>query len=481
MSNQNTDILKTVIRTMVAGHMVEPGESILVAVSGGVDSVTLLWCLTRLAKRFAVAHLGVAHLDHGLRGNASDEDMAFVKRLTEGYGLPFYGERADVSGFTKKHGLSPEESARRLRYDFFMRTAEAQGYDKIATAHHSDDNAEQVLLGLLRGSGPAGLAGIPPVRDGKVIRPLIDLTRAEILAAAGRKKLEYMIDATNIDPRFLRNRVRHELIPVLQRSFNSNISHNLNQVADIFRQENNWLEPMVSDIFDGVVHSHTGEELVLSVPEMKKQPRAVQRRLIRKALAMVKGDLRRIGFVHVENIIDMIYKNRSIELYMPGKVIATRSYDRLVFRRASVRGIPAAEPAFSYTLVESEVNDGSVYISETGVKITFSVIEPRKINERRIYGKGDTAFFDLERLAFPLTVRNMRPGDRFIPLGMNGHQKVKDYFINNKVPRADRRSCPVIVSGGRIIWLAGFRVADPVKITPATTRVLKATLVGPAV
>jgi len=462
---------------MVDHNMVSPGESILVGVSGGVDSVTLLWCLLRLAEKFSVARIGVAHLNHGLRGQAADDDMAFVMHLADIYGLTCHLETVDVAGFAEKGRLSIEDAARRLRYGFFNNTALTHGYDKIATAHHADDNAEQVLMGLLRGSGPKGLSGIPPVREGRIIRPFINLARADIEAVASREKIEFITDDSNNNLRFLRNQVRHELIPYLQKSYNINITDNLNQLADISRQEDTWQEELVAAIFSNLLLVQSADEVVLSVSLLKEQPRAVQRRLVRKALAVIKGDLQRITFAHIEAIIHTLDKKQST-LDMPGRIVAAKSDDRLIFCPASSWQEIMAGKTFSYTLFARGAANDSLVIPEIDTRIDFSVMARKDVDDITA-GGANVALWDLEQITFPLTVRNILPGDRFVPLGMKGHQKLKDFFINHKTSREQRCICPVVVSGEEIVWLAGFRVADGVKITSATTRVLKAELVGP--
>jgi tRNA(Ile)-lysidine synthase len=274
---------------------------------------------------------------------------------------------------------------------------------------------------------------------------------------------------------FLRNRVRHQLIPHLRQAFNTNIVENLNRLADIFREENAWLEQLISTIIPEVLVAQGKDEIVFSASLLMAQPPAVRRRLIRRALEMVKGDLRRITLAQIDAIVELIDKNQVVTLDMPDGVLAAKSGDRLTFCPASAwqTDMAASARVFSYTLFPGGAADVSLAIPEIGARIDFSVITREDVDSV-IAGDERVAFFDLERLTLPLTIRNVLPGDRFVPLGMTGRQKVKDFFINRKIPRDHRRACPVVVSGGQIIWLAGFRSADPVKIIPATSRVLKA-------
>ena len=471
-------LLVTVADTLAAHDMVRAGQAVLVGVSGGVDSVTLLWALRQLAPHLGI-RLGVAHLNHCLRGTAAEEDLARVGRLAAAAGLPFHPRAEDVARRARHRRLSLEEAARQARYEFFRKIADESGYDKVATAHHADDNAEQVLLNLIRGSGPAGLAGIPPVREDWIIRPLLRLPRSDLTRAARLQQLEFAEDATNQDMTFLRNRVRHQLLPLLRESCNPAMDDNLNRLAALFREENAWLEPLVEERFDRVLRRKTAGELVLSVSGLREHPRALQQRLFRLAIERIKGDLRRVTFDHGETFSRLLHSGRPAALDLPGGIRIFRRDNDLVIRAGISRQQPRQEsPAFAYRVFATGLADRALPIPETGAQLDFALMNRREIPDPAAAPAG-TAFCDADRLALPLTVRSLRPGDRFVPLGMNGTQKVKDFFINHKVPRHLRRRCPVVADADRIIWLAGFRLADPVKITADTRRILQITLSEP--
>ena len=295
------NLLQTVVRTIGRHGMFTPGDNILAGVSGGPDSVALVHILVRLAERFSLS-IGIAHLNHCLRGRESDRDARFVAELAKRMRLPCYSARKDVERGRQARKLSPEEAARRARYEFFEETAARHRFDKIALGHHADDNAELVLMYLLRGSGPVGISGIPPMRDGRYVRPMMDLNRRRIIEFLSENSISYITDSSNTDTRYLRNRIRHQLIPLLRNDYNPDISGTLNRLADILRAEESWLAATVRELFDRCLLAEDPDRVILSVPELRKMAAAPRRRVIRMAILRVKGNLRRIGLVHVDRL-----------------------------------------------------------------------------------------------------------------------------------------------------------------------------------
>ncbi len=470
------EIHHRVSRAVTRFHMFQPGHAVLIGVSGGPDSVALVSVMTALAPRFGL-RLGIAHLHHMLRGTASDEDARFVADLARRHGIPYHMERRDVRRYKKSRKLSLEEAARQVRYDFFDAIAQEHGYDTIALGHHADDNAEQVLMALLRGSGPAGLSGIPPVRAGRIVRPLIDVTRAELIDYLDACGIPYRVDATNTDIRFLRNRVRHCLLPSLLREYNPRFIQTLNRLADILREDEAWLASLVTPLYEQCMIRQEKDAVDLSVPEIRRLPPGARRRIIRRALEQVRGNLRRITFTHVEEITGLLDSSSGSARFLdlPDQVRVSCSGDRLRIARAALplRTRPPVSPP---PLFRHDVTGpGTVSLPEIGASLVFSRCAPEHLPVLQHTGQN-VAFFDMDKLDVPMVIRNIRPGDRFIPLGMRGTQKVKTYFINRKVPAETRRRCPVLVCRGEIIWLAGHRIADPVKVTASTRTVLRVEL-----
>jgi len=471
-------ILRTVRETIAVHRMFSRGDSVLVAVSGGPDSVALVHVLHTLAVEYAF-RLAIAHLNHCLRGPESDRDAEFVRVIARQLGVPIYAERKEVLAFQRSCGLSLEEAGRRIRYEFFDAVSTKYGFNKIALGHHGDDNAELVLINLLRGSGPLGLSGIAPVRAGKIVRPLIQLRRLEIINYLTEKKLAYVTDSSNTDPAFIRNKIRHHLIPELQTAYNPRIIETLNRIGEIIGAEDQWLDETSETVFKQFISFRANQKISLTLPDFNQLPKAVKRRVIRKAIRCVKKDLRRITFLHVEAILHLIENGRVTgRLNLPDGVLVERNTVELTIvkrnkagKRKNDRILQTDSTDYQYAMPIA----GTVVIKEADVSITLCEIDADDLPDFKEIG-AHIAFFDLDRLLFPLLVRNLRPGDRFSPLGVNGTQKVKKFFINHKIPGAQRRKCPLLLSGGNIIWIVGHRIDNAVKVSPQTRRVLKAEL-----
>ena len=480
MPNIEKKILRTVERTLVTHRMIQAGDTVLTGVSGGPDSVALLHILLALAPRFSF-QVAVAHLNHCLRQDESARDEAFVVSFADQLGLPLHVERQDVRGYQKKHHLSLEEAARKVRYRFYDTIASKFGYEKIALGHHSDDNAELILMYLLRGSGRLGLSGIPPVRDDKIIRPLIEIKRTEIMDYLAVKNLEYVEDSSNRDSQYLRNKIRNRLIPELKAEYNPKLIDTLNRLASILDAEEKWIENLIQPIFERVTVFEEQGRIGFDIERLNQQTIAVKRRLIRRAASNVKGNLRRLAFVHVEAALKLAQKGPdSGTLDFPGRTRISRQNNVLIVSRESqnlrhLAGTPLlySTPDYEYRLAKP----GEIFIKEAAIKICFSEISLAQLPDPLSLGQGTrAAYFDMDKIRFPLVIRNFRPGDRFSPLGMTGRQKLKKYFIDHKVSRTERRKIPILLSRNEIIWIVGHRLDNAAKIGPKAHRLLKAEL-----
>ena len=471
-------IVQAVDQTLHAHRMLQTGDAVLVGVSGGPDSVALIHILHTLAPGY-VLRLAMAHLNHGLRSAESDRDQAFVADLAKHLEMPLYVEKQDVRGYQKKHRLSVEEAARQVRYRFFHGTAARHGFHKIALGHQADDNAEQVLMAMLRGSGPLGLAGIPPVRPDGIVRPLIDLRHDQILDYLNARDVNYMVDSSNRDLRMLRNKIRTHLIPILQTEYNPKCVDSLNRLAAILSAEEEWIEDEIRSVFNEMLLSEQKDSVALNLGRLKQKPIAVQRRLIRAAVLKVKKNLRRIGFVHIDAVLELTQKDLPDgRLDLPDGIRIWRDQDTLLIAKVPQKShgpkserIKSAPPEYAYQLPKA----GDILIKEAGLKIRFSEMPVQQVSDWR-QKERHIAFLDRDKVFFPLVIRNFRPGDRFSPLGVSGRQKLKKFFSDHKIPRAERRQCPIVLSRDKIIWVAGYRLDNAVKIDAQTRCVLKAEL-----
>ena len=470
--------LHTVEKTIVTYGMLKPKDSVVIGVSGGPDSVALLHALFLIAPRFSLK-LGVAHLNHCLRQNDSDRDAQFVEVLAKKHDLPFHTQKKDVRKYRIENKLSLEEAARRVRYAFFNNVADKMQYNKIAVGHHSDDNAELILMNLFRGSGTQGLSGMPPVRDLRIIRPLIKLNRSEIIDFLNQNKLEYVSDASNSDTKYFRNRVRHDLIPLLKTAYNPKISETLNRLSQIIRSEEEWIDDVVHPFYEKTVMDVQENYIILSVSMLNQYHPALQRRIIRMTIEKIKGDLRRIRFVNISSAIGLLDKNSAYgKIDLPDRIRIQRDQDALyVFKeKRMLRDISEkVDHSDMFTFEYQIEKPGSVCIREIGATIKFTEMRMEKVPDYRYAGQH-TSFFDKDSLSFPMVIRNFRPGDAFKPLGAGGTQKLKKYFIDKKVPRDERLKCPILLSRGRIIWVVGHRIDESVKVMPSTRNLLKVEL-----
>ncbi len=445
-------------RTIVHRGMIKPGETILVACSGGADSTALLHALYELRTDFSLK-LAVAHFDHGLRA-ASARDARFVHAMAADLGLPFYLQRQDVAAEAKKHGLNLEEAGRRFRYEFLQETASEIGAQRIATGHSLDDQAETVLMRLLRGSGSRGLSGIAPVLEYVVIRPLIDVRRKDIEAFLRERKVSHREDETNRDLRFLRNAVRHRLIPHLEKKYEPAIVEKLGRTAELLAADERALELHVRRILPGIV---TGEGVTsaLSVDAMALLPVGLSRRCIRDFLELhQKGDLLRITYDDIENIRNL----------GPGKVAVLPGKIRLMREGAWIKRAPA--PVKQKAADFSRLWDGKAPL-KTGAK--GAVFSARVIPNGQImpepFDDSQRAFLDADRLAFPFTGSDAAPG-RSIPSSRGGRPAEAHRSAPGQgSPGSRARRKAVFVSGDEIVWVEGLPVADAFKVGPATRRI----------
>ena len=324
-------MLESALKTISRYNMLPSGARVAVAVSGGPDSVCLLHLLCELAPQFHLT-LSVAHFNHKLRGDASDSDERFVAELATSLGLAFHRADADL----RAAGGNLEQAGRRGRRDFFTELIREGVADRVALGHTRDDQAETVLFRLLRGSGLAGLAGIYPLTEGGLIRPLIDVTRAEVIEYLRGRGLAWREDATNRDPRFARNRIRHDLLPQLRREWNPRLNEALAHLADLAQEEERWWSAEMDRLAaDALTGRNSGVEMRASM--LVAAPRAAARRLVRQAIAQAKGDLRRIEYEHVESILELAAKREGAGRVRLPDLMITRSCDCIRFARPKER------------------------------------------------------------------------------------------------------------------------------------------------
>ena len=440
-------------------QMFEPGDVVVVAVSGGVDSTALLNLLYARREDLKLT-LHIAHLNHLLRKGDAELDVRFVEGLAQRLNLPITVEAVDVAALAKQEKLGIEEAARSARYDFFERTAARIGANRIAVAHTADDNVETFLMRLLRGAGLKGLCGIPPKR-GKIVRPIIKVWRREIEDYVGALKLVPRRDHTNYESKYMRNSVRLKLIPQLK-IYNLNIKEIILQTILLLTEDSLYLENKAAEVLAEIQQAAPAGEIRLDLARLKNIDPALHGRLLRLAVAEVKGDLNQLAFTHIRAIMDKLDATEKWELHLPGGFFAQGGKEALVIGRE--RGPKKEAKEFKYTLSVP----GRIELAEIGRTFNCSFADQLdKAAGPRV------AYVDYAALGKDLIVRSKLPGDRFVPLGITGTKKLQDFFVDEKVRAEARDDVPVVESGGRIIWVGGLRLDERAKVTEKTKKIVR--------
>jgi len=453
-------LLERVKETIERYAMLEQGERVLVAVSGGVDSVVLLDILCRLAAEYTL-DLTIAHLDHGLRGEAAREDARFVARLARKEKLALIEKKLDVAEFSKEKRIGIEEGARLLRRDFLRAAANEVGATKIALGHTQNDRGETILFNLIRGAGPTGLVGIRPVNR-SVIRPLIEVSREKILTYARSCDLPWREDCTNQDLSFSRNRIRHRILPLL-REMNPRVLAALQRTADLLATEELALDDLLAPLWVKVLIVQAENRIVIQRERLSQLSKGVQALLLRRGIARLRGDLQGIEKVHIDALLGLVASHRAHgKLDLPG-FVARFHGDELTLEEGET------DNPLSF---EVPVVLGRTEISSLGISLDLSIEDRIRSGESQIAEDREVEVADADRVQFPLYLRGRRPGDRFAPLGLGGEKKLKDFYIDERVPFYDRDRVPLLCDRQKIIWVVGLRLSDAVRVTSETKKVL---------
>jgi tRNA(Ile)-lysidine synthase len=447
------------VSAAIAAHeMLGAGQTVLVAFSGGPDSTALLHALWQLRDRLQIT-VAACHVHHGLRGPEADADAAHAAAFTQHLEIPLIQKRADVPAVVEERKLSVEAAARDVRYALLEEAAAEAGAERIATGHTADDQAETVLINLLRGAGPAGLSGIPWVR-GRIIRPLLGITHADVEDYCLAEGLAYRLDQSNLDLKFTRNRIRHQVMPQL-RELQPNVVGALCRLAEITRADDETLTILATAVL-AKLSRPTGKGLEMPLGDLLSLPLALQRRALRKAVAQVKGSEVDIEFERIEALVRLANEGRTgAVVELPGGIVATRALGVLVI---SMPGAKVSVPYGQWTLPVP----GFLPILELGVALRADASRSKKVEQ-----DPGLAVLDADTIHPPLTVRTWRPGDRFTPLGMDKPVKLQDFFVNAKIPRDVRLRVPLVLSGDQIVWVAGQRISDHCKVTKQTKRTVR--------
>jgi tRNA(Ile)-lysidine synthase len=435
-------------------RLINEGDTVIVGVSGGADSIALLDVLHSLKE--LRLRLVIAHLDHMLRGSDSNADAVFVRQIAEKCGLPFEMRSVDIDRFSKRNKLSLEEGGRAARHALFDELSLKYGANVVALGHHADDQAETVLMRLLRGAGATGLCGISPNSERKYVRPFLCVSRKDIEDYLRKRNIPFRTDASNADIRFLRNRIRHELIPYLE-TYNPSIRDRLAATASILSADEMLLESVTDQAFQRLVTiEYPG--VIIDIPALRSEVRGLRLRIYRKAINAAKGDLAHITLKHLQRIDDLALSGKpNSDLELPGQLIIAKSY-----RTMSITTRIGGGNVEPFEFIVQGPGNWSVPGNRL-LRVTMDV-PPSDWKEVTPH----MAFFDIRKAPFPWIVRTFRTGDRFTPLGMTGTKKIKDFFIDMKIPLKLRRQIPLFLSNDTVFWIAGLRIAEHARVTAET-------------
>ncbi len=448
-------VREKILNTIKRYNMISPGDGVVVGFSGGPDSVCLLHALNSLKDELNISIFAV-HLNHMIRDDEALRDESFARDFAGLLGIPFYSKRIPVEEYAKEKRMSTEEAGRLLRYELFEEVAKKNNASRIALAHNMNDQAETMLMRFIRGTGISGLGGIKPVRDLKYIRPIISCSRAEIEGYCSENGLNPVIDSTNEKSIYTRNRVRLELIPYIKEHFNPNVIESLYKASEIMRDEDEFLNSFSKREMERI---KSGEGI--DIKSFNSLDIAVRRRIIRLAIEEKRGSLTGIESSHVEECIELISRGATGKRTdLPGDIQCIIQYD--IFKIQS----EITSNNFEYTIPVP----GVLYINEIDCQLDTNIIEKNDTNFR---DNNFVKYFDYDRIKEELKIRNRRDGDYIYPKGMNGRKKLKDIFIDKKIPREKRNEIPLIAMDDEILWAIGLRDTKNYKLQNGTKNVLE--------
>lgn len=452
-----------VLQTIRDNSMFDIGDKVIVAVSGGADSMSLLNILYEVKNQLKIT-IAVAHINHCLRGKDSDEDEAFVEDFCIKNNIEVYIKKVDINKVAEELGISTESAGREARYTFFNFIKDKINAQKIALAHNANDQAETLLMHIMRGSGMEGLTGIKPVRDNLYVRPLINIKREEIEQYCTTNRIKYRTDKTNFENIYARNKVRLELVPYIKKNFNNDIVSTLSRLADTIRKDNEYLDSLAEKKYKSYCENDKGKVIIYKRIFLEEE--AILTRIIRRAILEVKGDLNNLEKVHIYDIIDIQKNNTGKKVSLPGNLQAYNNYGDIIIYGNNKNEICKNIYEGSYILQNDNNN-----IDSLGIKIQLRNIKRKEITEFKT--NGLMKYFDADKIRDIVILRFRREGDRFTPIGMTGSKKLKDLFIDLKIPKEERDKIPLICFGNEISWVVGYQISNKFKVSDETKNILE--------
>ncbi len=456
-------------------HMIERGDRIVVGVSGGADSVCLLYVLHKLIPVYSMELIAV-HINHGIRGEEANRDQLYVSELCKSLGIPFFHFTYNVKEFAERCNLTEEEAGRNIRYQSFLEVCRQQKCNKIAVAHNKNDNAETILFHLFRGSGIKGLTGMEPNRVictdfGNIIliRPLLCMERDEIEEYLHREGISYQIDSTNLTEDYTRNKIRNRILRYATKEINTGAVNNIHESSLKLKEALEYMEENINSRYRELV-TKKGSEFTIKVKELSKEAMALQKGIIRKVLEEIAGRQKDLESKHIDAIRSLYDKQVGKYVHLPYHMIAKRDYEEIkIYKKNEVRTINSGD-----TKIEAKIIGipGELYVPQLNKVLQTQLLQYEKKNT--IPKNSCMKWFDYDKIENAVEIRTRKEGDYIQINGSGGRKKIKDFFIDQKIPKEQRDSQVLIADGNHVMWIPGTsdRMSEKYKVDETTTKIL---------
>lgn len=460
-------MLKKIMSYIKDNKLINSGDRILVALSGGPDSICLLNILFELKKELNI-EIGAAHINHLLRGEDAFKDEEYVIKICEEIGIPCFVTRVDINNYSKEHKLSSEMAGRQVRYDFFEEIIKKEGFNKIATAHNANDQAETILFRLMRGTGLEGLTGIKVSRDNKIIRPILCLSRHEVEAYVEKKCLKPRIDTTNFQKIYNRNKIRLDILPYMKENFNEDIIQTLNRMSVLLKKDNEFLERLALNSYK----KYCIEDLDYFIikEEIFKEEEPIISRVLKHALVKYSKSNYDFEMKHINEVFSLNQKGSGKVIDLPNGIYAENIYGDIYIKNKKNK-CNTNKKEQKTLISKDEINKQIVNFGQ--YIIEFSVIDYYQRNVVNLDQDNCIQCFDFDKINDNILIRKRIDGDKIIPLGMEGTKKLKDIFIDMKIPKEEREHIPILCFDEKIAWIIGIKMSEEYKVTKESKKILR--------
>lgn len=460
---------KKVLSYIKDNNLIEPGDKILVALSGGPDSICLLNILFELKEKLQI-EIGAAHLNHMLRGEDAFKDEEYVINICKHMNIQCFVKRIDINKYSMEQKISSEMAGRNARYDFFDEIISENGFNKIATAHNANDQAETILFRLMRGTGLEGLCGIKVFRENKVIRPILCLSRYEVEEYIRIKQLSPRIDKTNFEKIYNRNKIRLDILPYMKENFNKDIIQTLNRMSILLQKDNEFIEKSALNYYEKYCIKYKNHFIIKK--GAFEQDEAIVTRILRRAIGEYSKSNYDFEMKHIYDIYYLARNDSGKTVDLPNKIYAENIYGDIYIKYKNEKPIEGDKTKIIVLNKDHIIN--SVVEFDT-FRFDFSVINSDTNNNESIDLNHNSLvkYFDFDKIKNTISIRNRKNGDKITPLGMNGNKKVKDIFIDMKVPKQERDIIPLLCFDEKISWIVGIKLSEEYKLTNKSKNILK--------